>query len=64
MNKLIGVYKITNKKYNNIYIGISVDIKRRWKEHKNNYNKQLSKEYFDKLIANESRYLEYKNEYR
>lgn len=45
MNKLIGVYKITNKKNNNIYIGISVDIKRRWKEHKNNYNKQLSKEY-------------------
>lgn len=31
---MIGIYKITNKINNKIYIGQSRDIKRRWKEHK------------------------------
>lgn len=33
------VYKISNNINNKIYIGITNDYKRRWREHKNNYNK-------------------------
>jgi len=33
------VYKISNSINNKIYIGITNDYKRRWREHKNNYNK-------------------------
>lgn len=32
----IGIYKITNKKNGKIYIGQSINIERRWKEHKKN----------------------------
>lgn len=35
---MIGVYKITNTQNNKSYIGISVDIERRWDDHKNPYN--------------------------
>lgn len=31
---MVGIYKITNKINNKVYIGQSVDIKRRWYEHK------------------------------
>ena len=31
---MIGIYKITNKVNNKVYIGQSSDIKRRWKDHK------------------------------
>ena len=34
MNKIIGVYKITNTITGDFYIGSSNDVKRRWKEHK------------------------------
>lgn len=37
---MIGVYKITNNLNNKSYIGISVDIERRWKDHKLPYNWQ------------------------
>lgn len=32
---MIGIYKITNKLNNHCYIGQSIDIKTRWKRHKN-----------------------------
>ena len=35
---MIGVYKITNKLNDKCYIGISVDIESRWKDHKKLYN--------------------------
>ena len=35
---MIGVYKITNTQNHKSYIGISVDIERRWDDHKNPYN--------------------------
>lgn len=35
---MIGVYKITNTINDKSYIGISVDIERRWKDHKLPYN--------------------------
>lgn len=44
MNKSIGIYKITNKINNKIYIGQSNNIKRRWSEHKKhfkNYNNNI-----------------------
>lgn len=31
---MIGIYSITNKKTGERYIGESMDIERRWKEHK------------------------------
>lgn len=34
MNKVCGIYKITNQLNNKIYIGQSIDIGRRWSEHK------------------------------
>lgn len=36
---MIGIYSITNKISDRIYIGSSIDIDRRWKEHVNNLNK-------------------------
>lgn len=35
-----GIYKITNKINNKIYIGQSIDIKRRWSEHKSRANEK------------------------
>ena len=32
-NKIIGIYKITNLKTKEVYIGKSIDIKERWREH-------------------------------
>lgn len=32
---ICGIYKITNNKINKVYIGQSVNIKRRWKDHRN-----------------------------
>ena len=42
MNKISGIYKITNTITGDFYIGSSKDVKRRWKEHKcpSNLNKQ------------------------
>ena len=42
---MIGIYKITNKINGNIYIGLSVDIYRRWQSHKQRYDKKSDKEY-------------------
>lgn len=35
---IIGIYKITNKINNKIYIGSSINIKQRWKKHKTELN--------------------------
>lgn len=48
---MIGIYKITNKINNKVYIGQSIDIHRRWHQEKNKafnendtaYNQLLSK---------------------
>lgn len=42
---MIGIYKITNKINGNSYIGLSVDIKRRWKEHFQRHKDSTNKEY-------------------
>lgn len=43
----IGIYKITNLINNNAYIGLSVNIEKRWKDHiersKNSFNKEYDK---------------------
>ena len=39
---MIGIYKITNKLNGKAYIGQSIDIKRRWQEHKNEKNSSNS----------------------
>jgi group I intron endonuclease len=42
---MIGIYKITNKVNNKVYIGVSLDIEKRWKQHKINYLNSSNKEY-------------------
>lgn len=42
---MIGIYKITNKINNLVYIGQSVNIERRWKAHKNRPFNENAKEY-------------------
>lgn len=42
---MIGIYKITNKINNKIYIGQSVNIKSRWADHKKNAFNANYKEY-------------------
>ena len=50
MEKISGIYKITNTVTGDFYIGSSNNVKRRWREHKwpstwkNNPNKQLYKD--------------------
>lgn len=46
---MIGIYKITNKINGNCYIGLSVNIKRRWKDHLRRYRDNSNKEY-DKVL--------------
>lgn len=46
---MIGIYKITNKINGNSYIGLSVDIERRWKTHYQRYQDPNNKEY-DKVL--------------
>lgn len=43
MNKVSGVYKITNTVTGDFYIGSSKNVKRRWTEHKcpSNWKKHL-----------------------
>ena len=46
----IGVYKITNKINNKCYIGQSIDIERRWRQHlQRSYNMNNLKEYLNPL---------------
>lgn len=40
-----GIYKITNKINGNSYIGMSIDIERRWQVHRNRFKDQNSREY-------------------
>lgn len=41
---MIGIYKITNTKNQKVYIGKSIDIERRWKEHIRHSKDEFSKE--------------------
>lgn len=55
---MIGIYKITNKINGHSYIGLSVDIERRWHDHKSPYywkrerNKPLYKAFIEYGIKN------------
>ena len=40
MKKISGIYKITNKENGKVYIGSSIDINRRWKDHIYNLKKE------------------------
>jgi group I intron endonuclease len=42
---MTGIYKITNILNNQIYIGLSVDIDKRWARHRSNYIDINNKEY-------------------
>lgn len=44
---MIGIYKITNKLNKKAYIGQSIDIKRRWKEHEHNIGSNSNSLYLD-----------------
>lgn len=44
---MIGIYKITNKLNGKIYIGQSINIKRRWNEHKAKKGEKANLLYFD-----------------
>ena len=46
---MTGIYKITNTINNQSYIGLSVNIERRWQKHRSNYTNINSKEY-DKAL--------------
>lgn len=46
---MIGIYKIENEITHKIYIGQSVDIKRRWNQHIENSKNINSKVYFNEL---------------
>lgn len=45
-----GIYKITNKQNGKVYIGQSVDIERRWQEHRKRYNIEKYDTLFYKAI--------------
>lgn len=45
---MIGIYKITNLINGKIYIGQSVDIKKRWRQHKR--NSQIKGREYDKYL--------------
>jgi len=50
LNKIVGVYKITNTKNGKVYIGKSIDVNNRWKTHRryldnnNHYNYKLQED--------------------
>lgn len=45
---MIGIYKITNNINGKVYIGQSIDINKRWKEHK--YRSQIPNKEYDKYL--------------
>lgn len=48
--KKIGIYKITNKINNKVYIGQSKNISRRWREHKRHYKNKNNSSVLYKAI--------------
>lgn len=49
---MIGIYKITNKTNNKVYIGQSTDIEKRWGEHKRNaFNSNTHTYYYPLYLA-------------
>ena len=59
-NRMIGIYKITNLVDGNAYIGQSIQIEERFKEHKNpsNWNREVNKKLYE-LYNNEIPYKKY-----
>ena len=51
-----GIYKITNIKNNKVYVGSSINIKKRWSIHKQRYNNSLNKEYSKELYEDMRKY--------
>lgn len=47
MDEMVGIYKITNKINGHSYVGQSIDIHRRWKEHRCYH----SRSYYDNVFA-------------
>lgn len=43
---MIGIYKITNLKNNKVYIGLSIDIERRWRNHLRSLDKGTHTNFF------------------
>ena len=48
---MIGIYKITNLITNKIYIGQSVDIERRWKQHIESSKNPTNSSYYNQLYT-------------
>ena len=46
---MIGIYKIENKVNGKIYIGQSVNIENRWKQHMRELNKSSHKKHLEKI---------------
>ena len=46
---MIGIYKITNLITNKVYIGQSVDIERRWKQHIESSKNPTNSSYYNQL---------------
>ena len=49
---MIGIYKITNNINNNCYIGQSIHIEERWKEHKSKYNWEKENKFMVPRVKN------------
>ena len=49
INKVCGIYKISNSKY--FYIGLSIDIRNRWKQHLRALKKGVHKNIFMQRAA-------------
>ena len=50
VNKVCGIYKISNSKY--FYIGLSIDIRNRWKQHLRALKKGIHKNIFIQRVYN------------
>ena len=48
---MIGIYKITNLITNKVYIGQSVDIERRWKQHIESSKNPINSSYYNQLYT-------------
>ena len=53
---MIGIYKIENKVNNKIYIGQSINIERRWNDHKRRYNDDKADCYYSVLYTDMRNY--------
>jgi len=52
MEKICGIYKITNEKNGKVYIGQSVNINKRWYDHKGTLNRNIHRNRFLQRVWN------------